>query len=143
MSKERAKGVGNALMAIIALVVVPQVFSRILPSPFVFVIEKFIVEMTIFGIIIAVLYIVKHFSDIKNPLRLLSSIALNLLWLYVFLFISGSGDPTNFGRISLQIDVMKLSMDFRIFVQILMFIILLQIIKDMLEYLNARREVNV
>lgn len=142
MSRERAKGVGNALTAIIALIAVPQMFLRYLPPSFIPVIEKFIVEMAIFGIVIAVLYIIKHFSDIKSPLRLLSSISLNLLWLYVFLFISGSGNPANFGEINIKADVVELSIYFRIFIQILIFIILLQILKDLLEFVNARKDVS-
>ncbi len=141
MSREKAKGVGNALVAIVALVVVPQLFLKYMPSFMAHLIEKFIVEISIFGIVIAVLYIIKHFSDIKSPLRLLSSIALNLLWLYVFLFITGSGNPANFGVINLKADAVELSIYFRIFIQILIFIILLQILKDLLEFMNARKDV--
>lgn len=138
------KAVLGAALLVVVMVVLPRMRLDSLPSEFLAPYgsaEVIINFLTVIGLILATLYVLKTLTSKSSPVNLVASIGAELTTFYSVLFFIGFGDPANFGRvekmISMGADITLIS-DFRIFIQLLAVLLVIDVVLSLLEFNNSR-----
>jgi len=143
MSRRKLKGIGLAISTILSLVVAPQLIIGLLPSQLssqmAGVMGEYLQLLMVFGVLLAILYIVKYFTEPWRYVNLGCVLIMDVIWLYLLLYIAGFGDPASYGMFVKSFDAVKVSFDLRFIVNFLILIIAVRVVKDMVDFAYSRK----
>ncbi len=133
----------GATARIFFLIILPRMRIESIPPEFMapFGSAQVVINfLTVIGLITTTLYVVKNLTPKTNPINLGSSIGMALAKFYSFLFFIGFGEPGSFGIVEKTIPgevTAVLISDLRIFVQLLVVVLVIEIAAKVLEFYNT------
>lgn len=147
----RLQSVISTALTLILFTVLPVCAANQLPSEFELLLSQAGIDLTnltnqmgMIGVFIAVMTLVKGFVEEASPLYLLASIVSSVVTLAFTLVTLGVGDLTSMGVSTISIDVEgglnTMILDFRLFIQLAVLSVALQIAHSVLQFMEARKE---
>jgi len=146
-------------LIIIFLVAAPNILLRYVP-PQILVLAKeavgidiagMVLTVTVTGVVLAILSLVKNLAEDWSPVKLLSSVASSVTWLYLFLFLIGVGNPLSLGLVKKDLSPASIlgsqvsgvtataTIDLRFFAALFILIALLSIMGAYLRFSSSRK----
>jgi len=147
----RLQSVISTALTLILFTVLPICAANQLPSGLELLLSQAGIDLTnltnqmaMIGVFIAVVTLVKGFVEEASPLYLLASIASSVVTLAFTLVTLGVGDLTSMGISTITIDVEggfnTMILDFRLFIQLAVLSVALQIAHSVLQFMEARQK---
>ncbi|MCK4243454.1 hypothetical protein KAX03_01090 [Candidatus Bathyarchaeota archaeon] len=140
----------HALVYVLILVVIPNISFTYISQSFpkeifpllegVVNLQNFITLTSIAGLFLAILVFSSNMVDDWSPIKLLTSIASAFTGFYIFLILTGLGDPSRMGLTQLSIEMLNIILDFRFFVSLELILLVINVTNSIVKYYFARKE---